>query len=136
MVRILLAVVVRTVVMASLGFDPGTGANGNVEALALQPDGKVLLSGKFTTINGVVRPHVARLFGDSIAPLLSLTRSNGLATLTWSLTTLNFQLQESTNLALPNAWSQVVQPAVTNGAQVSVTVPTSAARKFFRLGSQ
>ena len=42
-------------------FDPGTGANGPVYALARQPDGKILVGGQFTTINGVTRGGIARL---------------------------------------------------------------------------
>lgn len=43
-------------------FDCGTGANDTVYAIALQPDGKVLLGGLFTSINGTRRMGVARLF--------------------------------------------------------------------------
>jgi uncharacterized delta-60 repeat protein len=42
-------------------FAPGTGANGAVNAIALQSDGKVLIGGDFTAINGVGRSHIARL---------------------------------------------------------------------------
>jgi uncharacterized delta-60 repeat protein len=42
-------------------FDPGTGADNRVLALALQLDGKVLLAGAFTTINGTARSRIARL---------------------------------------------------------------------------
>ncbi|MBX3733241.1 MAG: tandem-95 repeat protein [Verrucomicrobiae bacterium] len=46
------------------GFDVGTGANQDVHALALQPDGKVLVGGVFTSINGVSRNRLARLNDD------------------------------------------------------------------------
>ena len=32
------------------GFNPGTGANGDVTAVAVQPDGKVLIGGAFTDL--------------------------------------------------------------------------------------
>jgi len=117
-------------------FNPGTGANGSVRTVALQPDGKVVIGGDFTTINGIVRPHVARLFGDSAPPALSISLSNGLVTVSWPVTGLNFQLQESANLALPNSWSPVAQPALTNLNQISVNVPATIGRQFFRLKSQ
>ena len=41
-----------------------TGANNEVEDLALQPDGKVLIGGNFTTYNGVARGGIARLNAD------------------------------------------------------------------------
>jgi uncharacterized delta-60 repeat protein len=116
-------------------FNPGTGANGPVGSIALQPDGKVFIGGDFTTVNGVVRPRVARLYGDFI-PSLSIGRSNASLILSWPVSVLNFQLQESTDLSLPTSWTLVAQTTVTNAGQISVTVPASVGRKFFRLKSQ
>jgi len=42
-------------------FDPGTGPDLAVNAICIQPDGKILVSGNFRTYNGVVRPHLLRL---------------------------------------------------------------------------
>ena len=47
-----------------ISFDPGTGANNPVLALALQPDGKVLIGGSFTAVNGVFCPRIARLTNE------------------------------------------------------------------------
>jgi uncharacterized delta-60 repeat protein len=44
-----------------LNFDPGSGADDAVSAIALQPDGKVIIGGPFTTFNGVPRHRIARL---------------------------------------------------------------------------
>jgi uncharacterized delta-60 repeat protein len=46
------------------GFNPGSGTNDTVEALALQPDGKILIGGFFSTYNGIRRNHIARLNSD------------------------------------------------------------------------
>ena len=43
------------------GFDPGTGANNTIYAITVHPDGKVLIGGDFTQVNGVVRARIARL---------------------------------------------------------------------------
>jgi uncharacterized delta-60 repeat protein len=45
-------------------FTPGAGANGTVWSVMLQPDGKVLIGGEFTTYNGVARNYIARLNTD------------------------------------------------------------------------
>jgi len=45
-------------------FDPGTGANGAINLLALQPDGKILIAGPFTIVGGTTRKGVARLNSD------------------------------------------------------------------------
>jgi uncharacterized delta-60 repeat protein len=42
-------------------FDPGTGVNGFVESAVVQPDGKILICGNFTSFNGVPRSYMARL---------------------------------------------------------------------------
>ena len=44
------------------GFNPQT--NGGVRCMALQPDGKILIGGSFTAINGVTRNRIARLNAD------------------------------------------------------------------------
>lgn len=48
------------------GSDPERGASGDVYALALQTDGKVLVGGYFDTVGGVTREAVARLAGDPV----------------------------------------------------------------------
>ncbi|MFL6283527.1 MAG: Calx-beta domain-containing protein [Pyrinomonadaceae bacterium] len=45
-------------------FDPGAGTDYAAESMALQPDGKLIISGGFNTIGGVVRRRVARLNAD------------------------------------------------------------------------
>jgi uncharacterized delta-60 repeat protein len=45
-------------------FDPGTGADGDVLAVALQPNGKILIGGAFAHFNGVLRNRIARLNPD------------------------------------------------------------------------
>jgi uncharacterized delta-60 repeat protein len=45
-------------------FDPGEGFNGEVLALAIQPDGSILVGGGFTAFQGVTRPRIARLNPD------------------------------------------------------------------------
>lgn len=45
-------------------FNTGTGANSAIYALALQPDGKIVLGGNFTNFNGSQRFCVARINAD------------------------------------------------------------------------
>ena len=47
-----------------LSFDPHAGPNGDVTALALQKDGKVVIVGNFTSVGGLARAKVARLNTD------------------------------------------------------------------------
>lgn len=45
-------------------FNPGTGANGHTDFVALQQDGKILLGGQLTSVNGQARGGIARLHPD------------------------------------------------------------------------
>ena len=42
-------------------FNTGVGVNGSVWALSLQPDGKVIVGGNFTSVNSTNRNYIARL---------------------------------------------------------------------------
>lgn len=42
-------------------FNPGTGADNSVMCMVVQPDGKIVIGGYFTTINNVAAGHIARL---------------------------------------------------------------------------
>ena len=47
-----------------LTFDPGSGANGRVRAITVQNDGKSIIGGDFTLVNGQAESFVARLNND------------------------------------------------------------------------
>ena len=42
-------------------FEIGSGFNSTVDILVIQPDGKILVGGVFTTFNGITRTRIARL---------------------------------------------------------------------------
>jgi uncharacterized delta-60 repeat protein len=45
-------------------FNSPGGANNTVETIAVQPDGKIVIGGMFTAVNGANRGYLARLNGD------------------------------------------------------------------------
>jgi uncharacterized delta-60 repeat protein len=45
-------------------FNPGSGVNGAVHAVAVQADGKLVIGGEFTAFNGIPRSNLARLNAD------------------------------------------------------------------------
>lgn len=49
---------------APSAFTGGEGVVGQVNALAVQPDGKIVIGGKFTSVNGTPRNNLARLNPD------------------------------------------------------------------------
>lgn len=50
--------------LVDASFQVGAGANGAVNAILVQPDGKILVGGDFTEIAGSVHTHLARLCSD------------------------------------------------------------------------
>lgn len=45
-------------------FNPGSGANAGIKRVQIQPDGKIVIAGRFTTFNGIARNRIARLNAD------------------------------------------------------------------------
>ena len=43
------------------GFNPGPGPDGGIEAMAVQPDGKIIIGGSFMNYGGVPRAGIARV---------------------------------------------------------------------------
>ena len=122
-----------------LSFNPGTGTEGtdadnrgSVRSIALQSDGKVLIGGDFTTVNGVARPYVARLYGDSVAPSLSLARSNGFVIVSWPSSSTGFVLQQSTDMNLSH-WTTPSQTVAENGTTRFISVNPAAGNRYYRL---
>ena len=48
----------------SSAFGAGEGVNGEVLAVAIQADGKIVIGGRFGTVNGIARNNIARLNQD------------------------------------------------------------------------
>jgi uncharacterized delta-60 repeat protein len=51
-------------VALSSAFGAGEGVNGEVLAVAVQTDGRIVIGGRFSTVNGIVRNNIARLNAD------------------------------------------------------------------------
>jgi uncharacterized delta-60 repeat protein len=49
---------------ADLSFNPGTGANNAVRSVTVQTDGKIIVSGEFTSYNNIGQNYLARLNAD------------------------------------------------------------------------
>ncbi|PYI82501.1 MAG: hypothetical protein DME26_17445, partial [Verrucomicrobia bacterium] len=64
--------------MLDINFRPGTGANGPVYAVAVQPDDKIVVGGAFTEMRGATRNGIARLTSEgSLDALTSFNPGNG-----------------------------------------------------------
>ena len=71
------------------GWDQSYGptiAGGPVNALALQPDGRLLVGGAFTSVNGSLsRNHLARLFTDGSLDTTFFNTGNGVSSVVYCL---------------------------------------------------
>jgi hypothetical protein len=57
--------------MLDPSFITGIGANNIIYALALQPDGKIIIAGNFTSYNGIVVNRITRLLPMEVTLLLT-----------------------------------------------------------------
>ena len=71
-------------------FNVGTGANDTVNTIALQPDGKVLIGGRFTAYNGTGRNRVARLMPMEVSIPALIPMPSALSIRSWCNLTAGF----------------------------------------------
>ena len=83
------------------GFDPGTGANNSVYATAVQHDGKVVIGGMFTQVDGTTRNYVARLDADGS---LDTTFDPGTGPNNWVLSAAPRMMERSLSGAIFPLW--------------------------------
>ena len=108
----------------------GSGMNSNVNALAVSGS-DLYAGGQFTTAGGKVSAYLARAYLER--PTLSILRSGGDVRLSWPTFYESFVLQQKPELANTNGWSNASYPLTTNATIKSATVPSTAAKQFFRL---
>jgi hypothetical protein len=66
-------------------------------------------------------------------PLLTINPSGTSMVVTWPLSASSYSLFSATNPASLGAWTGVSQKPVTNGSQISVTLPHSGGETYYRL---
>ncbi len=89
------------------GFNPGTAANSIVSSVAVQPDGKTLIGGYFTGVNGTNINRIARLNGDITLPadtsLLGLRMYPGLTV--FGTVSNTYRIEYAADLNTPRLWT-------------------------------
>jgi hypothetical protein len=112
------------------GFDPGTGANGVISALAPRPEGGVYAGGAFTSFNGVPRTRVARLHTGVVLtqPQLGV---NGFAVTINTATGRTYWLESTDDLS-GGTWAPV-DSVQGNGLAQTIMAPPSGAPAFYRV---
>lgn len=85
-------------------FNPGNSANYPIRSMLVQPDGRVLIGGDFTSFNGVVQHHLARLEADGALDL-SFAIADGFGPAEYH-SVLAMQLQPDGKILLAGAFTQ------------------------------
>jgi uncharacterized repeat protein (TIGR03803 family) len=113
--------------------DTFTNTDGGVPLAGLILSGSTLYG--TASVDGAANDGA--VFGLSVtlpaAPLLAITLSGTNVVLTWSTNAGVFNLESTTNLVPPAAWSTVSPTQVVVSGQNAVTNPISGTRKFYRL---
>jgi len=109
-----------------------TGGVYTVSGTIGQPDAGLMSGGNFTLQGGFW--GVVSLIQTPGAPLLSITLTNRLVTISWPMPADGFLLEQTNRLTgLPGLWPGVSSGYATNSTKISVTLPASPGNQYFRL---
>ena len=112
------------------GFDPGTGANGAIFALATRLEGGSYAGGAFTSFNGVPRSRVIRLHTGVLLTRPQLG-ANGFAVTINTATGRTYWLESTDDLS-GDTWAPVAS-VIGNGLAQTLTALPSGAPAFYRV---
>lgn len=116
----------------------GTGANSFIASVAIQPDGKFVIGGGFTQVQGLSRPHLARLYGGSMTGSGRLSFTSAAYQVNENGTNVIVTVQRSGGTSGPGANGQgdiTVQFATSDGTAVGgVNYTPVAATLDFPMG--
>lgn len=111
------------------GGGTSTGGVYSVNGTIGQSDAGRLSGGSYTLAGGFW--GIVSAVQSPGAPLLSIARAGGDVRIFWPKPSTSFFLDQS--LTVTGVWSQVSSPFTTNATDISVTVPSPAGNRFYRL---
>lgn len=111
------------------GGGTSTGGVYSISGTIGQPDAGRLSGGSYTLAGGFW--GIVSVVQSPGAPLLSIARTGGDVRIFWPKPSTSFFLDQS--LTVTGVWSQVSSPFTTNATDISVTVPSPAGNRFYRL---
>jgi uncharacterized delta-60 repeat protein len=114
-------------------FNVGTGPDGIVSDIKIQPDGRIIVVGAFATFNGVPRSGIVRLLDDT--PVLGTQRGPRDTIInSWSAAYTDWVLQATRNLKSDNWETVTTPPTVVNG--INYVTNRIGDGRFYRLVQQ
>ena len=117
--------------------DSGFNAHSNdrVQAVAVQPDGKFLVGGYFTSIGGTNIYGIARLNGSgtNVAGFQFLTVNRYAGMLLSGIVSNNYRLESTTNLNTPSMWTPLFDFTLQTNPQLIIDpAPISGKQRYYR----
>ena len=113
------------------GGGTSTGGVYAVSGTIDQPDAGTM-SGSNYSIDGSFWGIIAAIQTPG-APILTITRSNNFAIVSWPDTGTAFRLENNNNLSITNGRATAPQTRSTNAGIISITAPASSGNNFYRL---
>ena len=105
-------------------------------SLGVQPDGRIVIGGHFTHINGVPAANIARLWGDDLPPAITaVARAGAALTLTWrAQPNRAYRVQYCEDLSA-NVWINLAGDVTADNVMASKTDTSlvEAAQRFYRV---
>ncbi len=77
--------------------------------------------------------QITELITSVPSPQLNIAPAGSNVVISWPSSATGYQLQSASSLVPPVAWSSVTQTPSNNGTTISVVIPVSGSRQFFRL---
>jgi len=113
------------------GGGTSTGGVYSVRGTIGQADAGKMSGGNYSLEGGFWSVVAVQTSG---APHLSLTRSNDAVIVSWPLSAIGFNLEQTTALsALSNSWTTVLPPYGSNATSFCFPIPSPAGQTYFRL---
>jgi hypothetical protein len=109
----------------------GASADTNINVMALQSDGKLLIAGEFQNVNGTARTLVARLLGD-FPVLRSIQSGPGELTFSWPTAYTDYTLESAPAVPSMN-WQPVATSPIIVSNNWVLTNSVGPSNEFFRL---
>ena len=117
-------------------FNPGTAASpysGSVNSMAIQPDGKTLIGGYFSSFNSTNINHITRLNSDTSSTTLNLlTAQIYFGTYLQGTVSNTYRIEYTSKLNTPSLWTPLFNVTLQTNPQFILDPSPATGQRFYR----
>lgn len=113
-------------------FNPGAGPNATCVIVASQPDGRILIAGNFTSVNGTNINRIARLNGNGSTTVNLLNPQLYFGMNLTGVVSKTYQIQWTTNLNTPSLWTPLFDLTLQASPQFILDSNGATGTRFYR----